>query len=193
MKINLVLLFIVLFLIGIFTYFFNQTDPAVKEVPVTTTEEYEALEKVEDFKLTDISGTTYNLSDFKGKIIILNFWASWCTPCAVEFPQLLELSQSMPDKVIFIPISVDTEVELITRFLTQLKGRTSQETELSNVHYMWDPEKKISQDIFYTVKYPETYIIAPDFTLREKIIGASVDFSSDDFKAHLMNYWQQKD
>lgn len=191
MKINLALLFITLLSIGIFTYLFHGTTPAVNEVPVNTTEKYETLEKVDDFELVDTSGNTHKLSDFKGKIIILNFWASWCTPCAIEFPQLLELSQSMKDKIVFIPISVDTKAELITRFLTQLKRRTSQETELSNVYYMWDPEKKISQDIFYTVKYPETYIIAPDFTLREKIVGASVDFSSDEFKAHIMNYWQE--
>ena len=140
--------------------------------------------------MEDIHNKTYKLADFKGKIIVLNFWASWCAPCVIEFPQLLDMAHAYPEDITLLAISVDEEKQNIEIFLNKMRAQTGKSTNLPNIHYIWDPKKKIAQDIFATVKYPETYILSPDLTIQEKIIGAGVDFSSPDFLEHLMTYRQ---
>lgn len=56
-----------------------------------------------DFTLTDLAGQSVKLSDFKGKIVVLNFWASWCPPCKAEMPDLEQIAQdfrSSPDRIL---------------------------------------------------------------------------------------------
>jgi len=49
------------------------------------------LRPAPDFSLTDISGRALRLSDYRGKVVILDFWATWCEPCKLEIPHLVEL------------------------------------------------------------------------------------------------------
>ena len=51
-----------------------------------------------DFALTDISGKTVRLSDFKGKVVLLDFWATWCGPCKIEIPWFMEFQRKYKDK-----------------------------------------------------------------------------------------------
>ena len=64
-----------------------------------------------DFTLTDIDGEEVSLSDFRGKVVYLDFWASWCGPCMHEVPYARELKQRMEgqDDLVFLYISVDTD------------------------------------------------------------------------------------
>ena len=55
-------------------------------------------QKAPEFSLTDINGKTVNLSDFKGKVIILDFFASWCPPCRQEVPDFIKLQNEYGDK-----------------------------------------------------------------------------------------------
>lgn len=58
--------------------------------------------------LKDLSGQTQKLSSLRGKIVVLNFWATWCEPCQVELPRLSTLSQSYAGKnVQFVAVSID--------------------------------------------------------------------------------------
>ena len=65
--------------------------------------------KAPDFALTSTSGKKINLSDYKGKIVILDFWATWCGPCRRGVPDLVDIQKEFKDKVVVIGISLDDQ------------------------------------------------------------------------------------
>lgn len=128
---------------------------------------------VPDFLLTGFDGNTNaRLHDFAGKPIILNFWASWCTPCITEFPALLELAHKHKGKAVLITISVDETPENATIFLANLQAKHPEWMANPSLHHAWDGTKSITQDIFHTFRYPETLLVAPDLTMQQKFAGA---------------------
>ena len=110
-------------------------------------------------------GGTKNLHDYKGRVIILNFWASWCLPCVVEYPQMLRLATAMPDTLTIIAVSVDEDAAALDRFLAKY------ETPPANFIIARDPQRKIAQEQYQTVQYPESYLIDSRMILRDKVIG----------------------
>jgi cytochrome c biogenesis protein CcmG/thiol:disulfide interchange protein DsbE len=62
-----------------------------------------------NLELRDLKGAPHNLEDYRGKPIVLNFWATWCLPCAAEMPLLSEMQNRYKEKVLFIAASVDDE------------------------------------------------------------------------------------
>jgi peroxiredoxin len=75
-----------------------------------------------DWKLTDLDGKTVKFSDFRGKVVILDFWATWCMPCRVEIPQFVELQKQYGDKgLAIIGVSLDEqEPEVVKKFVKRL-------------------------------------------------------------------------
>jgi len=71
--------------------------------------------KAPDFNLTDITGRQHRLSDYRGKNVMLIFWAAWCRPCIMEMPHLIELRKTTgEDKLAMLAISYITKVPLNT-------------------------------------------------------------------------------
>ena len=64
--------------------------------------ESETLKSAPELKLTDINGKNFKLSDYRGKVVILNFWAVWCPPCQIEVPHLVALYDQYKDKGLVI-------------------------------------------------------------------------------------------
>ncbi|HPD60661.1 MAG TPA: TlpA disulfide reductase family protein [Thermodesulfobacteriota bacterium] len=64
--------------------------------------ESESLKPAPNLKLTDINGHTFKLSDYRGKVVIINFWAVWCPPCQVEIPHLVSLYDKYKSKGLVI-------------------------------------------------------------------------------------------
>lgn len=60
-----------------------------------------------DFTLETMEGTSFTLSEQKGKIVILNIWATWCAPCREEIPDFMEIQEEMEEHLLFVGVSVD--------------------------------------------------------------------------------------
>lgn len=102
-----------------------------------------------------------SLSDHRGKIVVLNFWATWCPPCVEEMPSLIAMQAQMKDKVTVLAVSTDQDKVAYDRFLVEHK------VALLTVR---DPEFKSSR-LYGSFKYPETYVIDTKGILRRKFIG----------------------
>ena len=127
-----------------------------------------------DFSFT-VNGTPATLESLHGKVVVLNFWASWCDPCVAEMPSLEQLHQGLKDRGLYIlAVSVDESQRAFETFIRQKK--------LTFVSYR-DPEKKISSR-YGTFQYPETYIIDKDGILQKKVIGA-IDWTDPQVIAYL--------
>lgn len=74
------------------------------------------------FTLKDVSGASVNLASYKGKVILLDFWATWCPPCKVEIPWFVELYGKYKSKgLVVVGLSVDDTVEMLRPFVAQYK------------------------------------------------------------------------
>jgi thiol-disulfide isomerase/thioredoxin len=74
-----------------------------------------------DFKLKDLEGKEVSLASYKGKVVLLNFWATWCGPCKAEIPGFVELQEKYRDKLTIIGYSVDDTADLAKKYAAQYK------------------------------------------------------------------------
>ena len=74
-----------------------------------------------DFTLPSIDGTQVSLSAFKGKVVLLNFWATWCGPCKAEIPAFVELQTQYKNDLVVLGLSVDDPADKARAFATQYK------------------------------------------------------------------------
>ncbi len=127
-----------------------------------------------DFTVTD-SERTVALKDLRGKVVVLNFWATWCPPCVEEMPSLVRMQRELKDKgVTVLAVSVDDDARQYHQFLDKNK------VDLLTVR---DPRQQ-SNELYGTFKFPETYIIDRQGVLRRKFIGP-VDWTKPDVVEYL--------
>jgi len=114
------------------------------------------------FTLTDLNGKTLSSSSLKGKVVLMNFWATWCPPCRAEIPDLISLQKKYGDKLIVIGISEDEgSVEDVRKFVAA-QGMTYPVA-------MSTPElRKIFRGV---VALPTTFVLDPDGKLEQKHVG----------------------
>ena len=132
---------------------------------------YRLLEKFEregvpDFEALKVGGGSAKLSDARGKVIILSFWASWCGPCVQEFPSLIKMIEHFKGEVVLVGVSADQTQEEVTAFVKLYLPK--QPIAFMN---LWDPATRIAND-FGTVQIPENYIIGKDFKLVRKLASS---------------------
>ena len=122
-----------------------------------------------DFSITADNGRTITPSNFGGKLLILNFWATWCQPCVEEIPSLNEFQRKFASSgVVVLGVSVDKDEKVYRDFLT--RARVSFLTAR-------DPDHKINAE-YGTLKFPETYIIDARGKVLRKIVS-NADWMSD--------------
>jgi len=126
-----------------------------------------------DFTVQD-ADRKVSLHDLRGKVVVLNFWATWCPPCVDEMPSLVKLQSDLKDRVVVLAISVDEDERSYHTFLKK-----------NNVDVLTvrDPQQK-SNELYGTIKFPETYIIDRNGVVQRKFIGP-VDWTRADVVEYL--------
>src|SRR6516162_10188392 len=74
-----------------------------------------------EFKVKDLQGNDLNLASARGKVILLNFWATWCGPCKAEIPSLVELQRQYGNDLVVLGVSVDDPIEKLKPYATEMK------------------------------------------------------------------------
>jgi peroxiredoxin len=144
----------------------------VNQSPAT----FKIIDKMEsegmpDFALKRLDGTTLKLSDYKGKLVVVNFWASWCNPCVTEFPSMVKLIDRMKGQVQIIAVATDDDRKDVEAF-TKAFGLPKPGFEV-----VWD-EGKVVQKTYGVEKIPESFLVGSDFKLLRKVLGIE-DWASD--------------
>jgi cytochrome c biogenesis protein CcmG/thiol:disulfide interchange protein DsbE len=119
------------------------------------------------------SSRTVDLSKLRGRVVVLNLWATFCAPCIEELPSLLALQRRMPDLAV-VAVSMDTDPNLYRRFLVQ---------HHVDVLTVRDEDQRVNA-LYGTVQIPETYIIDRQGVLRRKFVGAQ-NWTSPEITGYL--------
>jgi cytochrome c biogenesis protein CcmG/thiol:disulfide interchange protein DsbE len=135
-----------------------------------------------DFAFT-LDGKPASLADLRGKVVVLNFWATWCPPCVEEAPALNQLQQAVVSQGgMILGISVDEDDEAYKKFLV----------DHSIVFPTYrDPSKQIAA-AYGSSMFPETYIIDRRGRIARKIIGPQ-DWASPEMVAYLRDLMKNND
>lgn len=119
---------------------------------------------VPDFNLTQLNGEPLTLSQFRDKVVVLNFWASWCEPCIKEFPSMISLIEKLKGDVVLLAISADYEKKDMEIFLKAFNVKSP------HIYVAWDQDQAVAKS-YGTFTLPESYIIGKDGKLIRKISG----------------------
>jgi peroxiredoxin len=114
-----------------------------------------------EFSVRD-SDHQVSLNQFRGQVVVLNFWATWCPPCMQELPSMMEMQNQLRSRgVVVLGVSIDVDDDAYHRFLKQ-RG--------VNFVTVRDPEQKVA-GMYGTSGWPESYIIDRQGVLRRKVVG----------------------
>jgi cytochrome c biogenesis protein CcmG/thiol:disulfide interchange protein DsbE len=119
-------------------------------------------QEAKEFDLSSLAGNKISLHDYRGKVVLLNFWATWCSPCREELPELQRLQDKDGDRgLVVLALSVDNEEDNIRQFLKKYEIK---------LLALWDREKKVAEA--YDVDgMPSSFIIDRRGTLRSRHRG----------------------
>lgn len=130
-----------------------------------------------DFTLKDPSGGDVNLADYKGKVVLLNFWGTWCPPCRTEIPGFIELQETYRDRgFVIVGVAVEDTPEAVRAYAADVK-----------INY---PLAMVQDDVdaAYGPMYglPVSFIIARDGSICRKHLGElSKERAEQEIKALL--------
>jgi cytochrome c biogenesis protein CcmG/thiol:disulfide interchange protein DsbE len=117
-----------------------------------------------EFSVPAVPSGSLELKGYRGKVLVLNLWATWCPPCVEETPSLEQFAQKMRDEnVMVVSLSVDEDLSALKNFI-------------QNYHISYpvgrDPDRSLSARLG-TVQFPESYIFDRRGMLADKVIGAT--------------------
>jgi cytochrome c biogenesis protein CcmG, thiol:disulfide interchange protein DsbE len=126
-----------------------------------------------DFTIRDGSHVV-SLHDYRGKVVLLNFWATWCAPCVEELPSLVQLQSKMKGRVTVLAVSVDMDTDAYNNFIK------NHHVDLLTLR---DADQR-SNRLYGTYAFPESYVIDRQGTIRRKFIGA-VNWTDPEIEQYL--------
>ena len=172
LSLKLLLLFIYLL--------FSSITSADQKLDIKNLKIHKDPKKVNNIMFKNSEDITISLDDFKGKLVVINFWATWCAPCREEMPSLdiLQSNKNFQDLIV-LPINVGKEnKEKAKRFFNDL--------QIKNLKLYYDDSVKLA-NTFSLIGLPTTIFIDKDGDEFARIIG-SVDFGDQNFIKWLSNY-----
>ncbi len=120
-------------------------------------------DRAPEFRLQAPDGRFFSLSDFRGKVVMVHFWATWCPPCVEEMPLLTKLYPELSgNDFVMLAVSVDEgRASAVRTFIQQNNVQ---------VPVLLNPDRSVAH-LYGTYKFPETYIIDRHGVVRYKAIG----------------------
>lgn len=113
--------------------------------------------KAVEFTLPDVSGGEVALQSFRGKVVLLNFWATWCGPCREELPELGRVQEKFRKRgFAVVAVTVDNELENVRSFLKKYDLK---------LQALWDRRKKVAE-AYGVEKMPSSYLIDRNGVIR---------------------------
>jgi peroxiredoxin len=114
------------------------------------------------FRLPSLAGGTVDVRSFPGRIVIVNFWATWCPPCVEELPSLERLHRTLsPEGVVVLGVSVDEDEAVLRQFVEQHRPTFA---------ILRDPGGTVAHG-YGSVQWPETYVLDGAGVVRSEFIG----------------------
>ncbi len=164
-------------IVTLFSVWKEKTAPKESAKAIKQLDSMEA-QGIPPFTAKTISGVEVSSVGFKGKLLIVNFWASWCEPCVAEIPSLVSLVKSFKGQVALIAISGDNSLDDIKAFL-----KSFPELKNENISIVWDETHSLMEK-YGTERMPESYIVGKDGKLVKKIIG-SINWHTPESEAYV--------
>jgi len=112
--------------------------------------------------LKELDGRPHQLSEYRGKVILINFWATWCGPCRDEMPSIQGLKEKLAGRpFVVLAVNLDEPESRIKRFLTEMKV---------DFTVLLDPERKVARAWEARI-LPASFVIGPDGRIRYSLVG----------------------
>ena len=134
--------------------------------------EVEAGPTAPDFSLKDLSGQTVTLEQYRGKVVLLDFWATWCPPCRMTIPMLIKLQDKYRDDgLVILGISIDDPQQITDKDLRYF-------IKMNKINYpVLRYNQKVMKDYFEgeRVSIPTMFVVDRNGKIRDMIVGYAPD------------------
>jgi peroxiredoxin len=125
--------------------------------------------------LKDLDGRQHRLADYRGKVVLINFWATWCGPCREEMPSIQELKNKLAGRpFVVLAVNLDEPESRIRKFLTQMK---------LDFPILLDPDRNVAKGWNARI-LPATFIVGPDGRVRYSLVG-EMDWANEHIVARI--------
>jgi peroxiredoxin len=115
------------------------------------------------FRLPSLAGEEVDLGSYRGKVVVLNFWATWCPPCVAEMPSLQRLDAALgPEGLAVVTVSTDEDEDALREFVTRYG---------LSLPVLLDPGGRVASSAYRTTGFPETFVLDRAGVLLQHTIG----------------------
>lgn len=157
-------LFIIVMLLTVVVFILLITSQPKTTTPVMSLDLTQERSLAPDFELSDLNGNRVSLSSLRGKVVLVNFWATWCPPCREEIPSMDRLYQLLKgEDVVLLAINVEADgPQVVPKFMERVAF---------SFPVLFDVDGSV-RGKFGVSKYPETFIVDADGVIQRHVIGA---------------------